>query len=314
MILFPFGVRNDPNNRYPGIRAARPNFFSINTPGGVVEEPTPQTATPAVSPASGTFGSSFSATITCSTPGATIYYTDDGSTPSSGSTPYTVPIDIVASTTIKAIAIKEGYVNSNIATADYVISGGGLLLDNLDGTAGEISGNADSGQARLASNGIIVLTGDGAAHLDDQNTPDIGLLQWDGLTVSDGSTIKVTLSAFEGQSPMVFFNTDFSFETPGGWAIFTNDDDNRVVLYDYTSVIQPNPGSNFFELIVGAGIGIGEAVEVTIALSGDSITLSAKGSSDTYTLTDRPYKNQTGFGVLFNIYNDLSRLYKVEVI
>lgn len=161
MILFPFGVRNDPNNRYPGIRAARPNFFSTNTPGGVVEEPEPQTATPVISPASGTFGSPFSATITCSTPGATIYYTDDGSTPSSGSTPYTVPIDIVASITIKAIAVTEGYVDSNIDTAVYVIGGGSnvVLEDSFTGSGSFAEHPPEVGSWNIA--GDWALTGDG---------------------------------------------------------------------------------------------------------------------------------------------------------
>lgn len=163
MILFPFGVRNDPNNRYPGTRAARPNFFSTNTPGGVVEEPEPQTATPVISPDSGTFESSFSATITCSTPGSTIYYTDDGSTPSSGSTPYTVPIDIVASTTIKAIAVTEGYVDSNIDTADYIISGGGgpevVLEDSFTGTGDFAEHPPEVGSWNIG--GSFTLTGDG---------------------------------------------------------------------------------------------------------------------------------------------------------
>ncbi|MEQ6388083.1 chitobiase/beta-hexosaminidase C-terminal domain-containing protein [Bacillaceae bacterium S4-13-58] len=46
--------------------------------------------------------------LSTSTEGTTIYYTNDGTTPTVESTVYTVPIEITEATTIKAIAVKEG--------------------------------------------------------------------------------------------------------------------------------------------------------------------------------------------------------------
>jgi hypothetical protein len=43
-----------------------------------------QTAAPVISPASGTYSAAQTITITDATPGATIYYTLDGSTPTTG--------------------------------------------------------------------------------------------------------------------------------------------------------------------------------------------------------------------------------------
>ena len=59
-----------------------------------------------------------SLTITCNFPstGVSIYYTMDGSEPSSSSTPYTVPISVELNDVIKAISIASGYVNSPVAT------------------------------------------------------------------------------------------------------------------------------------------------------------------------------------------------------
>lgn len=58
-------------------------------------------------------------TITCATAGATIYYTDDGSTPDAETgTEYTEPISGLypSGTVFKAIAVKEGMTDSEIAT------------------------------------------------------------------------------------------------------------------------------------------------------------------------------------------------------
>lgn len=59
-------------------------------------------------------------TIASTTAGATIYYTVDGSTPTSSSTKYTAPFSLAESATIKAIAIRSHYTDSDVASHDYV--------------------------------------------------------------------------------------------------------------------------------------------------------------------------------------------------
>ena len=75
-------------------------------------------STPTFTPAAGTYYTPFDVTIKCGTNGASIYYTLDGSTPTTSSTQYTAPIHITATTTLKAIAAAEGKV-SEVATAEY---------------------------------------------------------------------------------------------------------------------------------------------------------------------------------------------------
>ncbi|WP_407402939.1 chitobiase/beta-hexosaminidase C-terminal domain-containing protein [Sodaliphilus sp.] len=58
-------------------------------------------------------------TISCSTSGASIYYTLDGSDPSNQSTEYTGAFDLNATTTVKAIAYLDGTASS-IATKEFV--------------------------------------------------------------------------------------------------------------------------------------------------------------------------------------------------
>ena len=60
--------------------------------------------------------------ITCATSGATIYYTTDGSTPTTSSTQYTSPLGWECSSKpIKAIAVKNGSINSTVATGSVTL-------------------------------------------------------------------------------------------------------------------------------------------------------------------------------------------------
>jgi len=78
-------------------------------------------ATPVFSPASGTYTSAQSVTISDATPGATIYYTTNGTVPTSSSTMYAGAISVSATETIQAIAVATGYPDSAIASATYTI-------------------------------------------------------------------------------------------------------------------------------------------------------------------------------------------------
>lgn len=80
-----------------------------------------QVQTPAFSPKSGTSfaGENLLVTISCATEDANIYYTTNGEEPTTSSTPYTGSFNINATTTVKAIAVKDGMENSDVVTATY---------------------------------------------------------------------------------------------------------------------------------------------------------------------------------------------------
>ena len=115
-----------PYNQQQNIAASNYNFFlDIFATEGSVPVPC---ATPTFTPAAGTYTEAQEVTINCSTPDATIYYTIDGSDPTVSSSVYTTPITVSESTTIKAMAAKEGLDNSNIATATYTIQDAPTLI------------------------------------------------------------------------------------------------------------------------------------------------------------------------------------------
>ncbi len=87
--------------------------------GGQVME---TVATPVFSVEAGAVTEGTAVTITTATEGATIYYTLDGTEPTAASTKYTEPVVVNAAVTIKAIAVKEGMINSDVATVTYTIA------------------------------------------------------------------------------------------------------------------------------------------------------------------------------------------------
>lgn len=88
---------------------------------GAIEPPKETVATPVISPASKEFneGETVNVSITTETEGATIHYTTNGDTPTAGSAVYSAPFEVNSTTTIKAIAVKDNYNNSEVASATY---------------------------------------------------------------------------------------------------------------------------------------------------------------------------------------------------
>jgi hypothetical protein len=79
-------------------------------------------ATPTFSPAAGNYNSAQSVTISDATAGTTIYYTTNGTTPTTASTVYSGPISVTSTETIQAIAAGSAVGNSAVATAMYTIA------------------------------------------------------------------------------------------------------------------------------------------------------------------------------------------------
>jgi sugar lactone lactonase YvrE len=78
-------------------------------------------AQPTFSPVAGTYTTAQTVTISDSASGVAIYYTTNGTTPTTSSTQYAGPITVSATETVKAIAVFPGYANSSIGSAAYTI-------------------------------------------------------------------------------------------------------------------------------------------------------------------------------------------------
>ena len=113
-IRFPQGIALDATGNLYFADASNYRVRKVTFPG-----PAP---TPLISLASGNYFGSQSVTISDSITGASIYYTTDGTTPTTGSSLYSGAITVSASETLQAIAVATGYVESAAASSTYTIS------------------------------------------------------------------------------------------------------------------------------------------------------------------------------------------------
>ena len=133
------------NGRWGFIR--RYKSGSLLVKGSIVDHNIPGTpipdkvSTPQISPAGGTFEGSVQVTITCATSGADIYYTLDGSDPTTSSTKYTAPFTLDQSATVKAIGVKSGWEDSDIASADFTITTPTVATPTISPDGGDYSGS-----------------------------------------------------------------------------------------------------------------------------------------------------------------------------
>lgn len=164
----------------------------------------PKCATPTIYPADGgTFVGSNSVTINTETDGASIYYTLDGTTPTSGSTLYD-PANkptITTTTTVKAIAVKADYDDSDVATAKItkVITSTVNEWDFSnwsDATKTGVQADATNWYNKEADgDGKLDFTEAGHIGRSNKNALENGALEYSGTAVAETDGLKFTAPA-----------------------------------------------------------------------------------------------------------------------
>ncbi len=96
---------------------------------GTVDPEVETVATPAIIPGGGIVSAGTTVEISCSTPGAAIYYTIDGADPSTASTLYDGFFAVNNSLTLKAFAVKDGMKPSEMAEAAFTVRNAGATLE-----------------------------------------------------------------------------------------------------------------------------------------------------------------------------------------
>ena len=146
-----------------------------------------QAAMPTFNPPSGSYTAVQSVTISTTTANATIYYTTDGSTPTTSSAKYSGPVSISATQTLSAIAVATGLTNSPVASGLYTISLGVTSINFASG---------------FSSGGMNLIS---AAKLNGTT-----------LELTDGNGSEASAAWYQSEANIQSFTTDFTFQITGG--------------------------------------------------------------------------------------------------
>jgi len=146
-------------------------------------------AAPVIKPASDTYYEPIQVNMTCSTSGAKIYYTTNGSNPTTSSTQYTAPFTLSSNTTVKAISYLDGE-TSDVVTAEYVFSTA-TPVDNI----AEYSAVADETVVKF--NNPVTATAQNGKYLYVKDNSGYGLFY--GITDQTYKTGDVIPSGFVGK-------------------------------------------------------------------------------------------------------------------
>lgn len=154
-------------------------------------------ATPTFSVAAGTYTSTQSVELSCSTTNAVIHYTTDGSTPTESSPTYSSAITVDDDMTIKAIAFKTNYASSDAAEAAYRIKNC-TWYESFDtnsgngGNNGTWSGISSFSPPSFDNSGWTVTSGGaGDACIKSGTSGTKGSATTPAITVDNGATGKV---------------------------------------------------------------------------------------------------------------------------
>jgi len=157
----------------------------------VVREVTfpPPAATPTFSLPAGAYTGAQTIGISDATPNSTIYYTTDGSTPSTGSSVYSKSLTLTSSGTLQAIAVTSNYTESAVASASYTIT---MLTPTIQLTA--------SANSSFASNAVTFTATVSSTSGSPSGTVAFldGTTQLGTGTLSDGSATYTTSSLASG--------------------------------------------------------------------------------------------------------------------
>ncbi|PYR13611.1 MAG: hypothetical protein DMF99_00940 [Acidobacteria bacterium] len=139
---------------------------------------------PTFSPTSGSYPSPQAIAMSTTTPSSTIRYTTNGSEPTGTSPVYTAPITIGTTSTIKAIASRAGWVDSDSAAASYWFTQGTVATPTFTPGAGSYSGSAFVSITTSTSGATIRYTLDGT-----DPTLTSARYQWP-ITIAATTTVK----------------------------------------------------------------------------------------------------------------------------
>lgn len=214
-------------------------------------------ATPTFNPPAGTYPTAQNVAISCTTAGATIKYTTDGSVPSAtNGTAYSQPLSVQNNLTIKAIAIKTGMPDSSVATADYTISS--AVANPVFTPAGGTFTGSQSISITCATQGATIkYTTDGTT----APSKTVGTTYTGAINVSATTTIKA-----------IAFKDGFSDSQVVTSAYTINDAGSILVALQHPPVVSPETEGQLSTLAPQATMTVSDATGVNVVYVSENPT------------------------------------------
>ena len=210
-------------------------------------------------------------TVTCATEGAEIFYTTDGSMPTINSTLYEGPISVTKTIHFRFVAVKNGMVNSQeaTATADYFMS----PVVTYDSNTGIVTLDNPNGE------GNIRYTLDGTS-------PENGTKYTDPISLTATTTLKAIVKDSGGSSPVTeqtfliastpnVIERDVDYKT-GSYEIVIESPDNGTIHYT-TDGTNPDHESPVYTQAITRNIFAGE-ITVKAMVVADGMVPSKYGT------------------------------------
>ena len=217
---------------------------------------------PTFNPPPGSYSGVQSVTISSTTANATIYYTTDGSTPTTSSTKYSGPISVGMTETLSAIAAANGLSNSPIASGVYTVDLGGVSSINLS--------------AGFSSGAMVLL---GSAKLNGT-----------ALQLTDGGGNEAAAAWYQVPANIQSFVTDFNFQITPASASIADGFTFAIQGNNATSIGQPGGSLGYGSPSSTGGIASSVAIKFDLYSNGgegvDSTGLYTNGAWPTTPAVD----------------------------
>ena len=215
-----------------------------------------QVAAPSISPSGATFTDSVAVTLATSTTGASMRYSTDGSTPT---LPYSTPITVTKSATLKAQAVKSGMTDSTISSGQFTIQAAAPTMSPNGGT---FTGSTSVSLFTVTQGAAIKYSLDGSAPSITYSGP---------ITISQSGTLSAqAVSTGMANSPV----STASFTINPAQVVAPVISPNGGTFTGSTSVtLTAATGASIFYGLNGAAPSVAYSGPITIA---QSMTLNAK--------------------------------------
>ena len=257
--------------------------YTINT------APPPTVAIPTIAPPAGTYTSPQSVTLSDATPGATVYYTTNGTTPTTSSTQYTGPIAVSSSETLEAIGVESGFTNSAVASATYTITPATVATPTFSPATGTYTSAQTVTIFDATSGATIYYTTNGSTPTTSSAVYSAPITvssseTLEAIAVKSGDTNSTVATATYTITPATTVTTP-TFSVPGGTytsaqTVSISDATSGATIYYTTNGTAPTTSSEVYSgpITVGAT----ETLEAIAVKSGDTNSAVASAA---YTIT-----------------------------